>query len=449
MRQGPSVSMACALLVVCAGAAFSQNNNGRISGTVSDSSGAVIPGANVVVTNQATKLTWKAATSKGGFYVVTNLPVGTFDVEVDATGFRKAKQTGFELVDAGRVTANFKLEVGEVTQSIVVQEVLGETVNTVSGELGNVIDHEQVQDLALNGRNYMQLVSLVPGVALLDEDQMGLTTSLSITAQSVNGTRTNTSNLMVDGGSNVDSGSNGSQINNVGVDFIREMVVQTSPMSAEFGRSSGATINAVTKGGGNSFHGGLLYTIRNDALDAKDYFAPRKPILRFHDYSWNLGGPIAGGPLKKGKFFFFAGQEWKKIRKFTSPSRKTLPTLAELDGDFSDRVNNNIRYPGTTLPIPDKNLAPLMTADGKAVMNVYRAMISRAALYTNRPGSNNATYQVLNPFNWRQDIVRIDYTISDKQSLYFRRNRQHIGAVGVGHPSGLVLRHPAARTNQA
>ena len=404
--------------VLAAGSAFGQNYNGRISGTVSDKTGAVIPGAAVVVTNDETKATWKATTNQNGYYAVTNLPPAKFSVEAESTGFRKIRQTGYELADNGRITADFKLEVGAVSETVEVHEVLGETVNTVSGELGHTIDSEQVQDLALNGRNYMQLVSLVPGVALLDEDSMATTTSLSVTGQSVNGTRSNTGNLMVDGGMNLDSGSNGSQNNNVGVDFIRELSVQTSAMSAEWGRSSGATINAVTRGGSNKFHGGVLYTIRNDALDAKEYFAPEKPTLRFHDYAWNLGGPINAGPFKH-RLFFFAGQEWKKINRFTSPTRRTLPTIAETNGDFSGR-SNNIRYPGTTLPIPDKDLRPLMTPDGKAVMSVYREMSKYAASFTDRPATNNAIFQVLNPFNSRQDIVRVDYRITDSNNIYFR-----------------------------
>lgn len=409
------VVLACSF---AAGTIFAQNYTGRISGTVTDLSGAVIPGAAIVVTNDETQVIWKAATNQNGYYVVTNLPPGKFSVAAEVTGFRKARQTGYNLSDNGRITADFKLELGTVTETVLVQEVLGETVNTVSGELGHTIDSDQVQDLALNGRNYMQLVSLIPGVALLDEDAMETTTSLSVTNQSVNGTRANTGNLMVDGGMNLDSGSNGSQVNNVGVDFIRELSVQTSAMSAEWGRSSGATINAVTKGGTNAYHGGILYTIRNDALDAKNYFAPEKPILRFHDYAWNFGGPVKAGPFK-GRLFFFAGQEWKKIRRFTNPTRRTLPTIAETYGDFSARTNN-VRYPGTTLPIPNKDLRPLMTPDGKAVMAVYREMTKYAASYTNLPGSNNTIFQVLNPFNSRQDIARVDYRITDNNNIYFR-----------------------------
>jgi hypothetical protein len=413
--------LAVGALMLAAATVSGQDANGRISGTITDASGAVLPKAHITITNQSTKLTWKTLGDDKGFYTVTNLPVGTYNVETAASGFRTALQTGYELPDSGRVTADFKLELGGTSQSVTVTEVLGESVNTVSGELATTIDSEQVADLALNGRNYMELATLMPGVMVTSLDQMATTTSLSVTNQSINGNRTDTNHLAVDGGSNLDSGSNGSQINNVGVDFIQQVRIQTSAFSAEFGRNSGANINVVTKGGGNQFHGSLFETIRNDALDAKDFFAPVKPVLRFNDYGWSFNGPLViPHVLKKGKFFFMVGEEWKAIHHYTSASRQTLPTLAETQGNFSDRTNN-INYPGTTTPIPGKIIpTSMITKDGQAVMNVYAKMSTLASLYTNTPVGNNATYQAFNPFNWREDIARVDYRINDKHSFYFR-----------------------------
>lgn len=408
-------------LTLSAATLSAQDANGRISGTITDTTGAVVPKAQVTITNQSTRLTWKATSDDKGFYVVTNLPVGIYNAEASANGFRTARHDGYDLPDSGRVTADFKLELGEVSQSVTVTEVIGETVNTVSGELATTIDSEQVQDLALNGRNYMELATLMPGVAVTSLDQMATTTSLSVTNQSINGNRTDTNHLAVDGGSNLDSGSNGSQINNVGVDFVQQVRIQTSAFSAEFGRNSGANINVVTKGGGNQFHGSLFETIRNDALDAKDFFAPVKPVLRFNDYGWSFNGPLTiPHLLKKGKFFFMVGEEWKEIHHYTSASRQTLPTIAETQGNFSDRTNN-INYPGTSTPIPGKIIPQsLITKDGQAVMNLYAMASTMASLYTNAPTSNNATFQAFNPFNWREDIARVDYRINDKNSLYFR-----------------------------
>jgi hypothetical protein len=220
----------------------------------------------------------------------------------------------------------------------------------VSGEIARVVDESQVQDLALNGRNYMQLVTLIPGVVLLDEDQMAVTTSLSTTGQSVNGNRSNSNMLAVDGGYNLDSGSNASQINNVAVDFIKEVKIQTANFSAEYGRQSGASINIVTKSGENRYHGSLLENLRNDKLDARSFFAPRKGQLRSNNFGWSLGGPV-----RKNKLFFFAGQEWKRIRRDTESVRRTIPVRAERAGDFSGR--SSIYYPGTRTPVPNKNLA--------------------------------------------------------------------------------------------
>src|SRR5262249_16696927 len=171
-------------------------------------------------------------TDSDGFYVATSLPVGNYVVTIEQQGFKKTTKSGYNLVADGRLTVDFSLEPGQVSEIVEVVGASGETVNTTSGEVARVVDQAQVQQLALNGRNYLQLTTLVPGVPLLsgNDDQLGLTTSLSV-AQSVNGSRTNANLLTVDGGFNLDSGSNNSQINNIGIDFIREVNIKTSNFS--------------------------------------------------------------------------------------------------------------------------------------------------------------------------------------------------------------------------
>src|SRR6266581_1067951 len=195
-------------------------------------------------------------------------------------------------------------EPGQVTETVQVSTTVGETVNTTSGEVARLVDQRQVQNLALNGRNYMQLVTLIPGAVILDEDQLALTTSLSISQAAVNGNRPNYNNLTVDGGFNMDSGSNNSQINNVGIDFVQEVKIQTSNFSAEYGRNAGAAVNVVTRSGSNSYHGSVFEFFRNDKLDARRFFAPVRATLRFNNFGWNFNGPI-----KKDKFFFFVGKK--------------------------------------------------------------------------------------------------------------------------------------------
>ncbi len=401
-------------LVLGQQAALPQQNFGRISGTVTDSSGAVIPSVPVNVRNEGTGLSRDSTTKEDGSYVVTNLPVGVYVVSANAPGFQSAKRTGLNLVADGKATVDFKLEVGTATDAINVSAVTSEGVNTVSAELSRVVNTEQVQNLALNGRNYMQLASLIPGAALLDENQLALTTSLSITQQSINGNRGNSNNLMVDGGYNMDSGSNGTQINSIGVDFIREVNIKTSNFSAEYGRQSGAAINVMTRSGTNEFHGALFEFLRNDAFDARNFFSPTKAKLRFNDFGWDVGGPI-----RKNKLFVFAGQEWKKIRQDAAPRLATMPTRAQRQGNFSNLATNLVR-PGTTTPVAGNNVSSLITPEGQAIAKVYDRMEQAAASYTDTPTANNTVFQYASPFNWREDLIRLDYMISDRQTLYGR-----------------------------
>jgi hypothetical protein len=403
-----------ALLLLVVSAALAQTNFGRITGTVSDSSGAVIPGAKVTVVNEGTAAERVLATGQEGTYVATNLPVGIYSVRVTLPGFQPSARTGLNVVADARLTADVVLQPGTATETVNVIESAGEAVNTVSGEIARVVSTEQVQDLALNGRNYMQLVSLVPGTALLNEDQLALTTSLSTAEQSVNGNRGNSNNLQVDGGYNVDSGSLGSQINNVGIDFIREVNIKTSNFSAEYGRNSGAAINVITRSGSNQFHGSAFEFLRNDALDARSFFAPRKSKLRFNDFGWSLGGPV-----KRNRLFVFAGQEWKKIRQDAAPRLASMPTRAERAGDFSGRAGN-LFSPGTTTPIANRNISSLITENGRAIANVFDRMEQLASSYTDTPTGNNTVFQFSSPFDWRQDLLRLDYNINDRHSIYGR-----------------------------
>src|SRR5262249_26114803 len=321
-----------------------QVNLGRISGTVKDASGSVIPGATVTAANEATTIIRTATTDKTGFYLVTNLATGDYTFQIDHLEFRKVKKTGTNLVSDGRLTVDFVLEPAGISDSVSVTSASGETINTTSGEIARVIDGDQIQELTLNGRNYMELTTLIPGAPSLNDDVFELMTGLGVT-QPINGGRGNNNLLTIDGGFNLDSGSNGSQITNIGTDFIQEVKIQTSNFSAEYGRNSGASINVSTKSGTNKFRGSLFEFVRNDKLDANRFFsnrsgAERRP-LRFNDYGFSIGGPIV-----KNKLFFFGGIEWKRIRRFDEFSR-TIPTQAEREGDFSFRLRGPDGIVGT------------------------------------------------------------------------------------------------------
>ncbi|AFL90113.1 TonB-dependent receptor family protein [Terriglobus roseus DSM 18391] len=427
-----------ALISVCAHA---QSSFGQISGVVADQTGAAIPNATISITSITTQSTRTATTDSDGNYIVTNLPIGEYVIAVKQAGFRTAQQSNVTITADAKVTSNFAMQMGQVSEVVEVQGGAIETLNTTSGELSRVIDAKQVENLALNGRNYTQLLTLVPGAVVTNPDIFAVTTSLASNNQTINGNRSDSNNLTVDGAYNQVAGSNGSLMNNVGPDFISEVKINTSNSSAEYGRTQGPTFNIVTKSGSNAFHGGAFEFHRNSYLDATNYIARKKTQLIYNDFGFFLGGPII-----RDKLFFFVGEEWKRLRQQATASTFTVPTTAMLNGDFSSLCSaakdgsgnpgsfngagvcsaasgtfGQLYYPGTSTPIPNNNISSLMTPDGKAIANVYKTIIAGGLSY--RDGgipSNNLTLAPSNPLDFHQDLVRIDYVINQQHSLFAR-----------------------------
>jgi hypothetical protein len=424
--------------------AEAQDIFGRISGTVTDSSGAAVPAVKVTITNEATQVPRLATADKNGYYVADALPVGTYSVTVQQPSFKTTRKTENVLVAGGRLTVDLVLAVGAVSEHVDVVAT-GDTVNTTSGEISSTIDSQQMQNMALNQRHYETLVTLIPGAQINITDPTSLLAGniMSTGLSFVNGQRNDGMLYAVDGGFNMDSGSNNSAFNDVGIDFIREVDVQSSNFSAEFGRSASAQVNVVTRSGGNQFHGSAFEYVRNQIFDAanagvKLTAAPNtpantiKPPLRYNDWGWAVGGPI-----KREKLFFFGGQEWKRLRAPQNPSALTLPTQSEVQGDFSDirpGASGLGSLAGLTLHTPanapsgctitNNVMAPAcITADGKALAAVYALaakQLSTAAALPTSVQAGNAFFQPGGPTNWREDILRLDYHANDKQSFYFR-----------------------------
>jgi hypothetical protein len=455
------------LLLLSAAMVMGQTTYGRISGTITDSNGAAVPGASVVVSNPSTNFSRSVTTDENGGYTFTNLSVGTYDISVEKTGFKKTIRSQTSLSADARLTVDIALDTGLISEVVEVTQVSGETVNTTSGEVAKVIDAQQLNNLALNGRNYYQLMSIIPGAVVTADD--ALDTNLATNTININGNRGVSNNLSVDGGNNLNAGSNASQINNVGIDFIQEVKLQTSNFSAEYGRNSGANINVITKRGTNDFRGSLFEYGRNDALDARDAFAAVTPKLRYNNYGFSIGGPMpyprfSDGSTPafsngKGKLFFFGGMEWKKIRRSGATNTQTLPTSAELNGDFRTRLRGFDGIAGTaddgvirdpniagacTAPVVSStgvvttaairtscfggansaawNVIPTgrITADGLAYANLYRAMIGLASGYNDSPVANNTVFQVPLTSDFRQAFIRIDFVANEKHSGWFR-----------------------------
>lgn len=422
------MSLVMMLFAMAAGTRLqAQSSFGQISGIVRDESGANLPGASIKLTEQNTGTVRTQVSDQDGDYLFTNLPIGTYSLVVSHEGFKTSQQNGVTIVADAKLTSNFNLSIGGTTEVVEVQGGAIETLNTTSGELARVIDSKQVENLALNGRNYTQLLTLVPGAVVTNPDIFAVTTSLASNNQTINGNRSDSNNLTVDGAYNQVAGSNGSLMNNVGADFIGEVKINTSNSSAEYGRTQGPTFNIVTKSGTNAFHGGAFEFIRNNYLDATNYIARRKTQLIYNDFGFFIGGPII-----RDKLFFFVGEEWKRLRQQATPSTFTVPTSAMLAGDFSalctsgftagvcNTASGQLYNPGTATPIANNNIASQLTPDGKAIANIYKTIIAGGLSYRDTFTANNLTLAPSNPLNFHQDLVRFDFVISPKHSMFGR-----------------------------
>ncbi len=357
--------------------------------------------------------TRSVVTDERGGYVITNLLPGRYTVTAELEGFKKTSQSGYVLTADGRLTADIALSVGGVTETIEVAAVAGETINRTSGEIARVVDSTQVQNLALNARNYLQLATLIPGSALTDFNPLAATTSLGTGTQSINGNRGGANNLNVDGVFNLASGSNSSMVNNVGIDFIQEVKLQTSNFSAEYGRNSGASINVVTKSGTNEFRGSAVRI-------------PAQRQARCEGLLRRAQGQAALQRLRRlARRPDSEGQAVLLRRRRIQEDPPGNP-LAHDDAD--DRVPQRrflraadaARVPGDDDADSEQQHLGADYARGPLDRRIYDAMQQRATGFDDRNVGNNTTFQEPNPFDWREVIARVDYRLNNNHSFYYR-----------------------------
>src|SRR5438874_5163465 len=324
----------CLTLVLAALAfpSFAQRITASIRGTVTDSTGAVVPGASVTVRNENTGFTRSSVTNGAGSYSFPELPTGTYTVDVSLAGFKSAIRKGITLNVADDRAEDVQLQAGELTESVTV-EVPAVAIQTIGGEVAGLVTGEQVRELPLNGRNFLQLSTLMPGVSQGDTfntKDRGLMSGIEL---SVSGSGLGGNLWMVDGANNNDVGSNRTILVFPSVDAIDEFKVHRNSYGAEFGGAAGAQVNIVTRAGTNEFHGSSYYFGRNDALASRDYFLEKadqpKAALSTHD----LGGTF-GGPIIRNKLQFFASEEWNREKRGVTRTA-FVPTAAERVGDFS------------------------------------------------------------------------------------------------------------------
>jgi len=320
--------------------ARAQVDTGSIVGTVTDTTGAFIPGAKITIKDESTGRMQVLQSGQDGTYSISPLKIGTYTMTVEKNGFQTSVQQHIEVTVQGHLEIDPKLQVGQVTQEVQVSSA-GPILETQSSSIQQLVNQRAINDLPLNGRNAVFLAQLSPGVNQAQNDSRGLQASGSFTA---NGSRRTQNDYLLDGmDDNVAIADLVNQSQFVVLpppDALREFTVQTSDYSAEFGHAAGAVLNVTTKSGTNNFHGDLWEFLRNDFFDAKDYFVQstqRKPEYRLNQFGGTIGGPLTIPHLYSGKdrTFFFADYQGTRIVQGKTYT-ETVPTAAENQSGFTN-----------------------------------------------------------------------------------------------------------------
>lgn len=425
-----------ALLTLSGAALFAQVTTGTIFGSVRDNTGAVIPNATITVRGGEIGLTRTTTSSASGEFVVPDLPPATYSITVDAEGFKKLEAQSVILSAADKLNAgDFILQVGATTETVSVTADAGQIqLQSNSGERSDLITNKQLNNVAINGRNVLDYMKLIPGVISSFDGHASGTGGLD--AININGTRANEHEFTIDGASNVDTGNNGGTHVTINPDAIEEVKILTSNYQAEFGKAAGGQIAITTKGGTNQFHGDARFFHRNESLNANEWFHKRdqlnpapgatptnSPAL----YRYNYIGYQVGGPIKKDKLFFFWSQEF--YRQFVPSGGATefyTPTALERKGDFSQSV-----VPGPTPsspPTPVEISGPGITNNVINPSQINAQMQKILNLFplpnVNGFGINGQNFNFSEQLSAhdprREDILRVDYQLNTNNRLYGR-----------------------------
>ena len=427
-----------------------QTSTTQLSGTVTDSTGATVPGATVISTNEATGLTYKLTTTDAGLYAFPSIPVGAYTLSVEKTGFKRFQRTKIALQINSPANVNATLDLGSATETIQV-EATAEALQTTGATLGNVIERKSIEALPLNGRNPLNLLIYEPGVV----QRSGGTIS-------VNGSRTGAVNVTIDG-IEANESTNPNPVNNIfrlNPDNVQEFKVTTSNPSAEEGRNSGANVSVATRGGTNQFHGTVFEFFRNTALNANETYSKaqglEKPIIKLNQYGFELGGPI-----KKNSTFFFGSWQGQKVN-FADPVDKAFGESVDLYNQIAltgifryfvvdqrnpltvngQRITQNtpllVNRATGNLVAGVRDCASPTDANCVASYNIFQNDPLRRGIdsavkgvlgaypapnqYSSGDGLNTGNYVFNTPFQIRgpQYLGRIDHVISDRHNLFGR-----------------------------
>lgn len=416
----------CVLSLVTPHSVFGQGL-ARISGTVTDSSGAAIPNATVVATRLSTGDKTTVTSNGTGDYVFPSLAPAEYSIGVTSTGFAGFLQKSVVLQADQSVTVNATMTVGSNAQIINVDSAPPQ-VDTTTGTLSQVIDEKRVNDLPLNGRNAAALTTLVPGVVVAPSaniDQGQTKTFPVVAAVTINGTRANQVNYMLDGGNNVD------EYTNVNAPFpmpdaLQEFSVQTSNYNAEYGQNAGGVVNIITRSGSNKFHGDAFEYLRNRVFNAANYFSyvgTKKTVdpLKRNQFGGTIGGPVVIPHLYNGadKTFFFFGMQSTRLRTNGVGGTAFLPTPAQLAGTFTG-VSSPILNPKTLLPYPCTPTGNTFTCQVNP--NDYNQSSLALLKYLPTINGTDGTYQFFRPSiqNYIEYTGRVDQALGANDHLSLR-----------------------------
>jgi hypothetical protein len=441
MRSKSIVLFALCLALTFASHSFAQTTSSSIAGSVVDQQGAAIPNARVSATEQTRNFTLNTVTDSQGRFVFPQAQPGSYNVTVEAEGFKKFEQQNLTVYSNQKISVGkLVLEVGQISQSV---EVTASNVQlqTESGERSQTLNSKQIQSIAINGRSYLPLVALTPGVTTYPDLQTA--GHGGVGSISANGARQNQNNLTLDGIGDVDTGNNGDQLATISLDSVQEFRVLTSNYQAEYGRSAGAQISVVTKSGTSDFHGSGYIYHRNEGLNANNWMnnrdgLPRK-LYRYNDAGYTIGGPIYIPKVlntNKDKFFFFFSQEYQEQLKPQDLHRVTVPTALERTGDFSQSVDKNgnpfpyIRDYSTGLPCNSTNIAGCYQYGGvlgridptklsALGLNILKAYPLPNAQSAGNQGFNYQS-QISDSYPRREDLLRGDWNINSKNKAFVR-----------------------------
>jgi hypothetical protein len=419
--------LAEAILFLAGTIAAQVANNSTVLGTVTDPSGAIVPGVSVTLRNTENNLTYKTQTDQSGEFRFLTVPAGQYELTAEKQGFAKIVHSVFAVHAAEPARVDVVLKVGNVTEQLTVTGA-PPVVNTVTANEGNTITGQQVNTLPLTNRVFTQLMSLEPGVSAPVDVSPGFGSNSAVDF-SVNGVRDDENNLLIDGVRNVDTfGGNAFVAPNLFA--ISEVRIENNDYTATAGRSAGAQVNLISRSGTNKFHGDVFEFFRNDIFNAENRFSTTTPENRYNDFGYDVGGPI-----KKDRLFFFWSQEWRRIIQSSGPSITLAPTAAERNGDFSASAVQPID-PTTGQPFPG-NVIP----SGRLDHNAQLLLQTYFPLPT--PGYNldgfNFISEAPDYTRWGEESVRIDYKLSDKLSLFGRYTQD---SALLSNPYGLFHENP-------